>query len=64
MILISVFMVAIQVAVMGVLTKFDFIPVLLWVFNFLLWSYCMSLEIDIEFIEGDLIALEKLLGEK
>ena len=62
MLLLSVFMTAMQVVVIGITGEFDFL-LLLWIFNILLWGHCVKLNIDIEFIEGDIIALQKLLGE-
>ena len=62
MLLLSVFMTAMQVVVINFTGEFDFL-LLLWIFNILLWGHCVKLNIDIEFIEGDIIALEKLLGE-
>ena len=61
MLLLSVFVTAMQVVVINFTGEFDFL-LLLWIFNILLWGHCVKLNIDIEFIEGDLIALEKLLG--
>ena len=63
MLLLSVFMTATQVVVINFTGEFDFL-LLLWIFNILLWGHCVKLNIDIEFIESDLVALKKLLGEK